>query len=72
MKDLEELAIDRLKRKTGRREGEGRERATFRVIKFGDGIPCQSSVEVEEYEVQGFNSVRKTESFAPQMLTISR
>ena len=49
-KGLEEWAMDCLKSKTGCREGEGRGRTTFRVIKFGDETPCQSTVEVEEYE----------------------
>ena len=70
VKGLEELAMDCLKQTTGCREGEGRGRTMFRVIKFEDRVPCQSSVKVEEYEVQGFNSVRKTESFATQRSNI--
>ena len=50
-KDLEEWAIDCLKKlETGRQEG-GRGRTTLRVIKFNSRRPCQSSVRIEEYEV---------------------
>ena len=51
MKDLGGWTVDCLKLKTGCQEGEGRGRTAFRVIKFSSDRPCQSSVEVEEYEV---------------------
>ena len=53
LEGLEEWTMDCLKSKPGCREGEGRGRTTLRVIKFGDETPCQSTVEVEEYEGVG-------------------
>ena len=54
-KDLDKWVIDCLKESNmGCREGEGK-RTMLRVIKFGSGHPCQTSVAVEEYEMQGFD-----------------
>ena len=51
-KDLEGLAVECLKKpKTGYLEGEKGKTTTLRIIGFSPGLPCQSSVEVEEYEV---------------------
>ena len=49
-KDLEDWTIDCLKPKTGCQEG-GEKRITLRVFGFSPDRPCQSSVEVGEFEV---------------------
>ena len=55
-KDLKEWAIDCLRKPlTGCLQGEGR-RTTLRIIKFSSRRPSRSSVKVEEYEVQEFDS----------------
>ena len=52
---MKDFAIDCLKSKSGRQEGEGRNRITVRVVRLSSTLPrpdyYPGSVETEEYEV---------------------